>query len=85
MDSEPQSGLASIFEALLLDEALIGTPGFVKKCIKAIALREPDKLNDRKLKDIQALPRESMSKSQRQQIAEWQRNRIRALKEDRFR
>ncbi|KAF7505341.1 hypothetical protein GJ744_001044 [Endocarpon pusillum] len=72
-DQIPQSGFAVILEGLLLDEALVSTPGFVKKCIKTLGLTGDCGGNFRKMAIIQALPREAMSKAQRKQITEWQR------------
>ncbi|ERF73973.1 hypothetical protein EPUS_07824 [Endocarpon pusillum Z07020] len=72
-DQSPQSGFAVLLEGILLDEALVSTPGFVKKCIKTIGFTGDCGGNFRKMAIIQALPREAMSKAQRKQIAEWQR------------
>jgi Urb2/Npa2 family len=70
--STKQPGLASLFEALILDKALITLPGFVKKCIKATRLLDEGCTIDKSMRIIQALPKEAMSKAQRKQVFEWQ-------------
>lgn len=76
-----QSGFAILFEGLLLDEALISTAGFVKRCIKTTGVMDECGNSYRKMAIIQALPKEAMSKAQRRQIAEWQREMVAASKE----
>lgn len=65
------SGLVYLFKAIVLDEALVSTPGFVKKVVKATSLLDDCRLCHLKIQILQALPREAMSKAQRKQIAEW--------------
>lgn len=79
--SKTRSRLVDLFEGLVLDEALVSTPGFVKKCVEATGLLNEAQTNHTKMAIIQALPKEAMSKMQRKHIAEWQRGVVAASKQ----
>ncbi len=76
-----QGGVATLFEGLLLDEALISTPGLVKKCVEATGLIGECPTDHRQMAIIQALPKGAFSKAQRKQVAEWQREKLATSKE----
>lgn len=74
-EGDYQSAVSSLMKAIILDEQLVSTPGFVKKSLKALGFMDRDEISNTNLKFIQSLPKEALSKSQRKQVAEWQRKR----------